>query len=532
MSAEVLQEFLARLGFQVDEAGLQKFNSSLATATARAVAFGVGISAAATAAIYGIYKVAENNAELLKTAEGLGMTVEKLREMNFVADMTGSSTEALKSSLQGLQSAMAGALIGGGGLATFARLGIRIKDANGHLRDTSEVLMDVGKKIKGMDKPKAQMFLGQLGIDKNMYKMLTQDIGGITDAYREMYAATGMNAQKAAEDSRDFVQEVKMLKTMLGLLAESVSLAFVKKLGGNARDARKMLMENFGKIVQTLQVFINMILRVAGFFGALALRLGSWVSGIVGWFQKLDSGTQTLILGVLGFAAAWRYLNLSFLATPLGMIIVGLMALVALIDDFMGYMDGDESLIDWGPWAGQIMGIVNALKPLLDSLGKVWDMLKGPLAEGFSNFGQDAVAILTAMLGAFVNLVSVIVSLFTGDLAGAFSSALKFLTSISDAIMVVVNRVLDFIGKLTGINLKGLVGGGDSYTAPPLAPSQNFAMATAGAGAGGGNKTDLNATTNIYVDGAGDPQAVGQAVAGKQQRVNSDMVRNTRGAAR
>lgn len=515
MGAEVLKEFLARLGFQVDEAGLQKFNSGLATATARAAAFGLGITAAATAAIYGIYKVAESNAELLKTAEGLGMTVGKLKEMNFIADMTGSSTEALKSSLQGLQSAMAGALIGGGGLATFARLGIRIKDANGHLRDTSEVLMEVGQKIKGMDKPKAQMFLGQLGIDKSMYKMLTQDIGGITAAYREMYAATGMNAQKAAEDSRDFVQEVKMLKTMLGLLAESVSLAFVKRLGEGTARLRKMFMDNFAKIVQVLQFFLGLILRIASFFMEIVLRIAAWVGTLVGWFLKLDGTVQAIILGVLGFAAAWRYLNLSFLATPLGIIITSIIALLALIDDFMTYMEGGESMLDWGPWANDIMKIVGNLGDLWDQLAKVWDIVKGPLSEAFSMWAGA----VTDALGLIVSALSVVVKILAGDFSGAL-----------DALMGLFSKMWDMVSKI-GDRIKGITsifGGGGSDSSPQLGPSQSLAAVAAG----GGGKTELTANANIYIDGSGDPEAVGRSVGGQQQRVNADLVRNTRGAAR
>lgn len=532
MAAEVLKEFLARLGFQVDEAGLQKFSSSLATATARAAAFGVGVMAAAAGIYAGIYKIAEHNAELLSTAESLGMSVAKLRELNFVASMTGSSSEALKSSLQGLKGAMAGALIGQGGLAAFARLGINIKDAKGHLRDTADVLAEVGQKIKGMDRPKAEMFLGQLGIDKGLYKMLTQDVSGLTNAYREMYAATGMDAQKAAEQSRGFIQETKMLKTVLGLLAESAGIAFIGKMGADVARFRKLLMENFSKIVNVLQAFIGMILRVAAFFGALTIRLFQWIGGIVDWFTKLDKSTQAIILGVLGFAAAWKYLNLSFLATPLGAIITGIIALVALIDDFMTYLEGGESLIDWGPWADSIMAVVAALRPLLDALGQVWDMVKGPLMEGFRNFGQDVLAILGDVLGAIVAFITAVVRLFQGDFSGAIDAVLKVFQRLADIVNLVAGRIGEFLSRSWDM-VKGLVGGGESnqQSGPPaLVPSPAFAVAAVGAGAAG--KTELNASTVINIEGAGDPEAVGRAVGGQQSRVNADLVRHARGAAR
>lgn len=525
MGAEVLKEFLARLGFEIDQAGAQKFNSWLGTATKRTMAFGLGIKAAAAAAYYGVYKIAENNAQLLSTAESLKMTVDRLREMHFVASMTGASTEALTSSLQGLQAQMSGALIGQGGIATFARLGIRIKDANGKLRDTGDVLDDVGQKIRKMDRAKAEMFMGQLGIDKSLYKMLTQDVGDLRQAYRDMYAATGMDAQQAAEQSRSFVKEVKLLTEVGKLLAETVGVALIGKAGKDVVQFRKMLLANFKPIVQTLLGLIQLILRLAGFFGALTVRLVGWLGNIVRWFQSLDGSVQTLILSVLGFAAAWKYLNLAFLATPLGAIITGIIALVALIDDFMGYMDGDESLIDWGPWAGQIMTVVAQLQPLLALLGQLWDMLKGPLIQAFKDMGAGALEVLSGLLSAFLNFFNFVTNLLNGDWAAAWQSAIDLVKSLWDMVQGVL--------KLTGIsNTLGavsdyLTGGSDSP--PALAPAPGFATAAAGAG---GNSAELTATTNVYVDGAGDPAAVGKAVGGQQGRVNADLVRNMRGAAR
>lgn len=524
---EVIKEFLARLGFEIDEAGAQKFTSWLGMATTRSMAFGAGVMAVAGTVYAGVYRIAEANAELLNTAEALAMDVARLREMNFVAGLTGSSTEALKSSLQGLQAAMAGATIGQGGISAFARLGIRIKDTNGRLRDTGDVLMDVGEKIKKMDRPRAEMFLGQLGIDKSLYRMLTRDVSGLTQAYRDMYAATGMDAKQAAEQSRGFVQEVKLLKEVFKLLGESVAIALIGKAGKDVTAFRKMLLENFKPIMAVLLGLIQLILRVAGFFGALTIRIAQWVGGIIRWFQSLDSATQTLILSVLGFAAAWKFLNLGFMATPIGAIITGLVALVALIDDLMTYMEGGESLIDWGPWAGQIMSVVDELQPLLDALGQLWDMLKGPLADGFKMFGEDAIAILKAVLGAFVDFITTVVKLISGDWTGALESVFNLLRRVADVVNVVAGRVAQFLGGLGSAAMKLATGGDDS--APALGPSPAFAAATAGAGMPG--KTEINANTNIYVDGSDNPEAVGQTVLRGQGRANADMVRHTKGAA-
>lgn len=59
---------------------------------------------------------------------------------------------------------------------------------------------------------------------------------------------------------------------------------------------------------------------------------------------------------------------------------------------------------------------------------------------------------------------------------------------------------------------------------PPAA-----AIAQAGTASAGTNKVEVNQTTQIHVNGAGDPSAAGRAVEREQRAVNSDLVRNLQG---
>ena len=542
MGADLIKDFLARLGFQVDEASYARFNSSLASASMRVAALGLGIQAAAAGLYAFVYKVALGQSELLELSQSTGVAVGTLEELNYVAEQTGASHEALASSLKGLQQGMAASTIGQGPLATFQRLGIKVKDATGRLRDTSDVLFEIGERIKGMDRGKQEMFLGQLGVSRELVKMLTQDVGGLREAYRQMYAAAGVDAQKAAEASRGFVNEVNSIKTVFGLLSKSVGLAMIGKMQGHIQNLRKGIMENFTKISRVVQTIINVFVRLAAVFGAMTTRIMRWIGDIVDWFSKLDGSTQNVILAVLGFAAAWKFLNLSFLATPLGMLISGLAAVALLADDLQTYMEGGESLIDWGPWVDQIMAVMDALRPLMDALGRLWDMLKGPLMEGFRAFGQDAMSILGALLGAVISFVTAVVQLFQGDFSGALQSVLNIFQRLMDIVLVVAGRIGEFLSSSWGA-VKSLFGDDeDNPTAKipfaednperPSSPVLGPTPALAAAAAGNTSNVNLQSNTTINVDGAGDPTAVGRSVGGQQGRVNADLVRHARGAAR
>lgn len=542
MAAEVLKDFLARLGFEVDEAGAQKFNSALATATTRALAFGAGIQAMAVAAYAAVYKIAEAKSELLALADTVDVPVARIEELGFVAEQTGASADALRSSLEGVNEALGQAAIGqGGGLETFHRLGISIRDESGQLRDAADVLLEVGDKLKGMDRSKATMFLGQLGVDRKLVAMLTGDVDGLRQAYREMYQAVGVDADKAAEDSRKFVGEINALKTMLSLVADGVAAIFVGQMGDDVTSFRKMIQENVGKIIPILKTVIDVVLRIGKAFGALTVRLASWVGGIIDWFGRLDGATQSLVLGVAGFAAAWKWLNLAFLLTPLGAVITGFVALLALIDDFMVWSAGGDSLIDWGPWADDIGAVTEALGVLVSALGKLWDMVKGPLFTVLEEWGQFAVFTFGHVVKAVAALVGALVSLFQGDFTGAlegvgiaFEKSLEVAKTLIGYIVKVLADVGQFmaggLGSLVD-GVKGLLGFGDrtqGNTAPMLAPAPvQAAAATASTAA-----PSITSTTSIQVSGAGNPEAVGRRVAGAQDRVNADLVRHAKGAAR
>lgn len=62
-------------------------------------------------------------------------------------------------------------------------------------------------------------------------------------------------------------------------------------------------------------------------------------------------------------------LNLAFLTTPLGMLITGLAGIVALIDDYLTFMEGGESYFDWTPWADTIKTCVDWLQRAAGAIG-------------------------------------------------------------------------------------------------------------------------------------------------------------------
>ena len=209
----------------------------------------------------------------------------------------------------------------------------------------------------------------------------------------------------------------------------------------------------------------------------VGLIIGGAIGSIIGFLVKVNDATDGWAGYILAAAAAWKYLNLSFLATPIGMILSLAAAIALLVDDFLTWKEGGDSLINWSAWESEIQMVTDILSGLRMSVENIF------------------MAIYAA--------IDSVVSLLTGDFAGAWSAAKNLAGSMAD-----------------------ILGFGSNSPAAALSPSPQAAAAmTSGA-------QTVSQQTQIVVQGSADPQATARAVSGQQSRVNADMTRNMKGAAR
>lgn len=384
MSAGTIAEFLASVGFKADE-------NSLKSALSRVAAFGASMQLIAAGVTAAVMRVAESQVTVANQARQLKVPTERLEELRYMAEQTGAEAGALEAALRGLG------------------------DKHPGIKDTSALLEKMGKAMAGMTEAQQQAYARRMGIDPSLIPMLARDVSGLKDEFRQMYALAGTDAEAATEASRGFLAEIGKLKNLAGTLVKAVSLAFIGRIRGDIENLRKVVMENFAKIRQVLEFVISIVLKVASVFSAFAYRVIKLVAGVVDWFNNLDDGTRKLILGAGLLLAAWKLLNLGFLATPLGAIIAGVAALIALIDDYLTFMEGGESYFDWSPWAETINEVVEALRPVLGVVMGIGKGIAAAIGPAFSVIKEQ----LAWMGRAFTASFKMIARLFSGDFSGA-----------------------------------------------------------------------------------------------------------------
>lgn len=514
---ETIKEFLVGLGFNIDEAGLKNFVSGITTASMRAAALGAAVTAAAGFVMKGIDDVAKDGEKLELLALKFNTTAAAMDDWGDTAEIMGIGSDKAFESIEALSRVVSEAALGiGRGKIVLEKLGIKAKDASGHIRATTDVMDDLKVKMQGMDRGQALNIMEKLGLDPELLRMFNGELGNTAKVGEELSAidaSVGFDFDKNIAESRAYEAQQRDMMIQVRLLQQwftklwaklatdlmPMARAGLKKTADAFENIRKVLQDNGKKIVEALTPILNIILRIGDAFVTFVARtigvVGNLIGRVVGAFMAMNEASNGWI-GYLAIAlAAWKTFNLGFLLTPIGAILGIGVAILALYDDFMTWKEGGESLIDWSSWAPGIEAGLGAINSFI-----------------------GAVTTLSVAIG---DLISAFVKLFSGDFAGFFSQMTEFgngLINTFKGLWDTVSGLGDAASKIGGV-VSDIFGGSPSMPSP-----QARAAVSSGA--------NVNQATTINVSGGANPQATAQAVAAKQKDVNASMTRNVRGAAR
>jgi hypothetical protein len=486
VNGAVIKEFLVGLGFQVDEQGLKKFEDGIKGATIAVAAIGAASMAAAGAVVAFVAGVADRLDAVGDSADRIGTTVDELMRLQYAATLSGSSAEAATATMENLGRIAGEAAQGiGRGAKVFADLGLSAKDASGNLKPTTQLLGEVGEKIKDLSRGEQMAVLGKLGIDPTMIGAITggmQELGAEFDA---LYSAAGVDLNQAAEASGLFNDALDRLRMTFDAVKTAVAVKFMPQITRGIDTVRKFLIQNLPKIINAITPVINIILRIAEAFITLAGRIASGAMTVIGWFVKLNDATGGWAGYILMAAAAWKYLNLAFLKTPLGMLIALAAAVALLIDDFLTFKEGGDSLIDWGSGFGLVMqGVTAALTGFLAYLAlskaaviamtiatNAWTAATA-IANGIMNAARIAVLLFNLVL--YANPIGLVVAAIGALIAAGallianWDTVKAWFASFFDWLVEGFNKIAEWGGKVAGVF--GFGGGGAPASADDPQP--------------------------------------------------------------
>jgi len=359
----VIDSLVAKLSFDFDGKGLEKFNKGMEDA-GKAIAVVATGAAAAGAAIFAFTsKIAEQNDELGKTAQRIGITSQALNELGFAAQLNGSSTNAMASSLENLAKTSSEAARGlGAGVEAFGLLGVSVTNVNGDIKQADDLLLDVADAVSQLNSQSQKIeLLNKLGIDSSLLLTIEQGSSAIRKQ-REEVAALGFVLDKdATASAAKFNDEMLRVKTVVSGVASSIGTKLMKQITPLINAFLEWFKVNKELIKQNLNVFFEKLTKAITVLFNVGVRVVTVVNKIIEAF-----GGWKVALGAV--AVAMTALNARVLLLPVLILAAGA-AIFLLIEDIVSFANGADSQM------GKLAEKSKTFKIILESLIEVFKMV-------------------------------------------------------------------------------------------------------------------------------------------------------------
>jgi len=240
------------------------------------------------------------NGEAMKMAAQLGITTEQASVLNVALGDIYSSSEAYLHSSQ----MMTRQLNSGG--EGFKKLGVEIKDSNGHLRPTGELMQDVLGKLNGIEQGTARNAAGMAIFGRGWAeasKLLKLNAEVMEEAKKKAEALNlivggdAVEAQKAYKAAMNDVDDVMLgLKLTIGQQVLPILAEMGKSIAEYGIPVVKALSVAMKILIQALDVLV---------FGikAWANMVGEAFGSVMDAGEKLASMFKNLLSGKWGAAA-------------------------------------------------------------------------------------------------------------------------------------------------------------------------------------------------------------------------------------
>ena len=385
--AAVLRDFLVRLGFKVDTASQSRFTAGVAAATKAVARLGaVAIATAATVAA-ATAKMTGALDDLYYASRRTGASANNIKAFGYAVSQMGGDADSAAASLEAFARNLRSSP---GYFGMLEKLGVQAKDAGGNLRDTVDVLGDVGKRLAAMPYYQANAYAQALGIDERTLMAMREGVGEFSDEYRRILEATGTDLDKSAKDAHDAMRAWRTFSAVSGLVLSRLGKAILSAL----QPAMSWFNNNAGKIIQIFGMLGRLARRTGELLGGLGNVLGKVGDAIADLARRIDKAIPELkwFLGALALIAG------AVAAPQLALAALGL-ALAALYDDFKTFKEGGAAELPWADWAKQVDRLADSIKALANMLGdklaEAWRKAK-KAGEDFFNWAKSMVSKETA----------------------------------------------------------------------------------------------------------------------------------------
>lgn len=304
---------------------------------------------------------------LANAAAAVGASAAGMARLAYAADLAGVQAGEMEVALKGVRQTAAQAAAGiGAGAKAWALIGIKTRDENGNLKDTTRLIDELGAKFAQIDEGRAQA-LGKM--IKMTPAVITALRSGMMEYGKEFDKALG-GMTPAFNEGIKAAQELHAAQSRLGrisgLLWQGIAARFFKPFTAAFDMIRKAIIDNQGALTNFSEGVLKPLGHAVSWISAAFAAFSNVLTVLSNGFEDLDDTSQTAVKALLWGGAAYILLlkritlaQLKAIVTnPFLMIPAAIAAAALMLDDLFTAMKGGRAYFRfWGPVIRFIKGI-------------------------------------------------------------------------------------------------------------------------------------------------------------------------------
>jgi len=355
----VVNELVTKFTFKGSLKPLKDFQSGLKDSIIGLAKYGAGAIAAASATALWANSVLRGSESLVRLSQDTDLSIKKLQQYQFIAAQNGVTTDSFTQSIKTLSEKIGEAATTGSD--DFNRLGISVRDANGNIRTTDDILKDITRSFRGLSQAQQISFAQKLGIDKNLitaFNKSDEELQRLT----ETAAKFGLVTEAQTRQLDKYFASIETLKFGFTAVSRQIALSFAPAL--------QSLSENV----------VNFLAEFNTTFGVVFKEFFDGIGNLLSAFNKLVQAT-------VGWKAVFLALGAAIaIAFPFVAIVAGVTLVLTAIEDLITAFKGGKSVIaDFFDNVFNI-DIVERIQSLVASLKSLGSFFGGKISS-FFGFG-------------------------------------------------------------------------------------------------------------------------------------------------
>lgn len=331
--ATVLDTFITKFRFESDKGDLKRIESGLEDFQGKLIKIG--------ATIFGLLsggellgRISETVDGMQKFADSVGISVQQLQELQYAADRAGVPINALRSSIENLNSRVGQAARGYGIYGeTFARFGVSIRNADGSVKNAYQTLLELNRIFQRLSRSQQYDLAQNIGINPQTIKLLQQTPREFIEIIRRS-KELGEFSSKNTKVFVEFEDSLAGLKRSFFELSVQIASGFIPILNSMTKFVVDVN-SYFTKHAMALKVIKSLLLGIGITISTILAKsaFSTILSGTIIFWNVLKK-----IIGVLTAIGA-------IFELPLAGFIGVLTALVLLVQDIWTGFKGGKSVI-------------------------------------------------------------------------------------------------------------------------------------------------------------------------------------------